>query len=74
MENQKLPRMSLSVLQNALSRVEMKNVVGGDDQSLDGDDGGDCISRWWGCSAVTEDTNCCGSGKCMEYNGYEQCV
>jgi hypothetical protein len=66
MENQKLPKMTMNVIKKVLSRTEMKNVMAGSDEG--------CLGRWWSCNFVTEETDCCGSGRCMSYQGRDQCV
>ncbi|SEM79295.1 hypothetical protein SAMN05192574_101830 [Mucilaginibacter gossypiicola] len=65
MKKLKLKALQLGATE-LLSRTQLKDVTGGS--------GGPCLPRWTGCSNVTEDNDCCGSGKCMMYMGHEQCV
>lgn len=67
MEHKKLPKMTLNVIKNVLSRAELKNIMAGST-------GEGCLARWVTCSWVTEETDCCGSGVCTDYNGRIQCV
>ncbi|QEM11390.1 hypothetical protein [Mucilaginibacter rubeus] len=45
-----------------MTRAQLKNVLVG---VIGGATGPDCLPRGSGCSQVTEQTNCCGSGRCL---------
>ncbi|SHM81818.1 hypothetical protein [Mucilaginibacter sp. OK098] len=67
MKKLKLKAMELGTTE-VLTRAQLKNVLGGV-QALSTNPG--CLHRDWLCSPVTEETDCCGSGRCL-YNGNAQ--
>ncbi|WP_143065082.1 hypothetical protein [Mucilaginibacter gossypiicola] len=68
MKKLKLKALKLGVTE-VLSRIQLRNVSGGS-----GSGGSQCIPAGSSCSTVLGDDACCGTSRCIQYSGRQQCV